>query len=98
MTRKEAIQANIPVEVSDSLIEKMGIDTGLDLGVTYALSDLKQMDLIIADICQILVAQPDVTEGSLAVRHARESLIGIRNAILLKYADDQGGLTTQQLW
>jgi hypothetical protein len=98
MTRKEAIQWSLPIEVGDLMLEKACIDADFDMDLDYSKNDRKDVELIIAELCKILSASPDIAEGTLTITQAKAELNQIREDILKKYGFSEGGITTLSKW
>ncbi len=86
MTITEAVKAGLgTLEVSDNLITKTELDLGVTGSATYTADDSKDVDLIIINIYEYVLASPEYREGSFAYKINTGSIRSALNILKKKH-------------
>jgi hypothetical protein len=91
MTLREAI-STLPFEISEQLVDKVLIDAGLNGNMQYNSTLTRKVDLCMAELCRIKATEPDFSEGELSITINREAILKLRNDLLSKYSEADGGI------
>jgi len=99
MTKREALQSILPFEVSELFIDKSLMDSDLIGNSIYSADDKQSIDLCLAEMIRIKVAEPNFSEGDLSIQPDRGALLQLRADILNKYELGEGGISDKsELW
>jgi hypothetical protein len=98
MTRKEIMIGMIPVEVDEATMQKVAIDSALDLDLTYVAADKEKIELAVAEVLWIVARRPGFSEGSLTVNYSPGALLQLRAEILSRYNLPSGGISSSVKW
>ena len=85
MTRKEALLSIFQFSVDDNTVNKVFIDKGIDPDSAYTTYDKSNIDICCADLCLVLLNQPDISEGSFSIKYDKAALRFTREEILRRY-------------
>lgn len=67
MTILEALKYSVNYPLSDSRLEKILIDRGLEKTDTYSVTDKANLELATADAIKVLITSPNVSEGGYSI-------------------------------
>ena len=86
MTNLEAIQAKVTYPLPTNSFILALTDNGLVSTDTYSVANKKALELCQADLCLVLVTQPNITEGGYQVSiNDKKVLTDMANKICSKY-------------
>ena len=85
MTNKEALISVLQVSVSDNVLEKALLDSGITSGSTYTAADAENIDKCAIPILQSLLSQPNTSEGGYSISFDRNAVQARIKMLATKY-------------